>query len=42
MYDLPTTRSRKTCGFGFGNKVISTLAHRLNARYNPPPDRYNI
>mgnify|MGYP003389253404 CR=1 FL=1 len=31
-----------TCGFGYGNKVISTLAHRLNAKFNPPPDKYNI
>jgi len=42
LYDLPTTNQGRTTTMGFGNKQIATLATRLNAKYNPPPDRYNI
>lgn len=42
IYDIPTTKTPRTCTFGYGKKVISTLSVRLNARYNPPPDAYNI
>jgi hypothetical protein len=42
LYDIPTTKTPRACAFGYGDKVISTLAVRLNAKYNPSPDRYNI
>jgi len=42
MYSIPSTRTKRDCTFGYGNKVIQTLARRLNDKHNPPPDRYNI
>jgi hypothetical protein len=42
IYDIPTTKTPRTCSFGYGKKRISTLATRLNARYNPPPDAYKL
>lgn len=42
LYDIPTTKTPRACAFGYGNKVISTLAVRLNAKYNPSPDRYHL
>ena len=42
LYDLPNTRARRTTTMGYGVKEISTLATRLNAKYNPAPDRYSL
>ena len=27
---------------GYGNKAINSMAERLNAKYNPSPDSYNM